>query len=58
LGKGLKQLRRDEALRLLGSISIGRIVSTMGGLPTVPPVNHVVDIGDVVIRARVGLAEL
>ena len=41
-----------EALRLLGSVSLGRIVFTRHALPTVRPVNHVLVDGDVVIRPR------
>jgi Pyridoxamine 5'-phosphate oxidase len=45
-----------EALRLLGSVSLGRIVFTRQALPTVRPVNHVLDGGDVVIRTHEGAA--
>ncbi|MEV7323279.1 pyridoxamine 5'-phosphate oxidase family protein [Streptomyces sp. NPDC093970] len=45
-----------EALRLLGSVSIGRVVFTQHALPTVRPVNHVLDGGDVVIRTHEGAA--
>ncbi|MEU4874512.1 pyridoxamine 5'-phosphate oxidase family protein [Streptomyces sp. NPDC021608] len=41
-----------EALRLLGSVSLGRIVFTRHALPTVRPVNHVLDDGDIVIRTH------
>ncbi|ALV37545.1 pyridoxamine 5'-phosphate oxidase family protein [Streptomyces sp. CdTB01] len=41
-----------EALRLLGSVSYGRIVFTQHALPTVRPVNHVLDDGDIVIRTH------
>ncbi|MFH8769484.1 pyridoxamine 5'-phosphate oxidase family protein [Streptomyces sp. NPDC017958] len=50
------ELDRDEALRLLGSVSFGRIVFTRHALPTVRPVNHVLDDGDVVIRTHEGAA--
>ncbi|MEU8033100.1 pyridoxamine 5'-phosphate oxidase family protein [Streptomyces sp. NPDC049099] len=46
-----------EALRLLGSVSLGRIVFTRQALPTVRPVSHVLDDGDIVIRTHEG-AEL
>ena len=49
-------LDRAEALRLLGSVSLGRIVFTRQALPTVRPVNHVLDGGDVVIRTHEGAA--
>ncbi|MFI6359773.1 pyridoxamine 5'-phosphate oxidase family protein [Streptomyces sp. NPDC050743] len=51
------ELDSDEALRLLGSVSFGRIVFTRHALPTVRPVNHVVlDNGDIVIRTHEGAA--
>ncbi|WP_196217967.1 pyridoxamine 5'-phosphate oxidase family protein [Streptomyces blattellae] len=50
------KLDRDEALRLLGSVSLGRIVFTRHALPTVRPVNHVLDGGDIVIRTHEGAA--
>jgi hypothetical protein len=50
------ELDRDEALRLLGSVSFGRIVFTRHALPTVRPVNHVLDQGDIVIRTHEGAA--
>ncbi|WP_310719003.1 pyridoxamine 5'-phosphate oxidase family protein [Streptomyces lydicus] len=46
------ELDPDEALRLLGSVSFGRIVFTRHALPTVRPVNHVLDDGDIVIRTH------
>lgn len=46
----------DEALRLLGSVSFGRVVFTRHALPTVRPVNHVLDNGDIVIRTHEGAA--
>ncbi|MGW1160312.1 pyridoxamine 5'-phosphate oxidase family protein [Streptomyces sp. NPDC002513] len=50
------ELNRDEALRLLGSVPFGRIVFTRHALPTVRPVNHVLDNGDIVIRTHEGAA--
>jgi hypothetical protein len=46
------ELGSVEALRLLGSVSLGRIVFTQHALPTVRPVNHVLDGGDIVIRTH------
>ena len=46
------ELDSDEALRLLGTVSFGRIVFTRHALPTVRPVNHVLDDGDIVIRTH------
>ncbi|MGW3658287.1 pyridoxamine 5'-phosphate oxidase family protein [Streptomyces sp. NPDC005151] len=50
------ELDSDEALRLLGSVSFGRIVFTRHALPTIRPVNHVLDNGDIVIRTHEGAA--
>ncbi|MFE3166201.1 pyridoxamine 5'-phosphate oxidase family protein [Streptomyces sp. NPDC059224] len=47
-------LDTDEALRLLGSVSLGRIVFTRHALPTVRPVNHVLDGGEIVVRTHEG----
>lgn len=57
-GRRLRQLPKDEAMRLLRGASMGRIVFTSGGLPSVRPVNHVVDDGAVVIRTHLGSATL
>ncbi|MCX4767963.1 pyridoxamine 5'-phosphate oxidase family protein [Streptomyces sp. NBC_01275] len=46
------ELDGAEALRLLGSVSLGRIVFTRHALPTVRPVNHVLIDGDIVIRTH------
>ncbi|MGC5562142.1 pyridoxamine 5'-phosphate oxidase family protein [Streptomyces sp. FR-108] len=50
------ELDSDEALRLLGSVSLGRIVFTQHALPTIRPVNHVLDAGNIVIRTHDGAA--
>ncbi|MFP3989749.1 pyridoxamine 5'-phosphate oxidase family protein [Streptomyces sp. E11-3] len=50
------ELDRAEALRLLGSVSLGRVVFTQHALPTIRPVNHVLDDGDVIIRTHEGAA--
>ncbi|KAB2976283.1 pyridoxamine 5'-phosphate oxidase family protein [Streptomyces sp. SS1-1] len=50
------ELDAAEALRLLGSVSLGRIVFTRHALPTVRPVNHALDGGDIVIRTHEGAA--
>ncbi|MEV6833020.1 pyridoxamine 5'-phosphate oxidase family protein [Streptomyces sp. NPDC051133] len=49
-------LGRAEAMRLLGSVSLGRIVFTRQALPTVRPAGHVLDDGDIVIRTYEGAA--
>lgn len=50
----MEAVERGEALRLLGSVPVGRIVFTQHALPTVRPVNHLVDGDDVVIRTHPG----
>lgn len=50
----LEALSREEALRLLRSVSVGRLVFTHLALPAIRPVNHLVDGDQVIIRAYVG----
>ncbi|MEV0737774.1 pyridoxamine 5'-phosphate oxidase family protein [Streptomyces sp. NPDC050549] len=50
------ELEPAEALKLLGSISLGRIVFTSRALPAVRPVNHLLDQGDIIIRTDAGSA--
>jgi pyridoxamine 5'-phosphate oxidase-like protein len=45
-----------HALQLLGSIWLGRIVFTVGALPTIRPVDHVVADGCVIVRTDVDTA--
>ncbi|HEX7661194.1 MAG TPA: pyridoxamine 5'-phosphate oxidase family protein [Pseudonocardiaceae bacterium] len=52
----MRQLRAAESLRLLASLSVGRIAFTADALPQIRVVNHVVDNGDVIIRSHVGAA--
>lgn len=52
----LRELTRDESLRLLQSVSLGRIVFSHHALPAVRPVNHLVADGDVIIRTHLGSA--
>jgi hypothetical protein len=49
-------LGADEGLRLLGSVSLGRIVFTRDALPAIRPVNHILDHGDIIIRTHDGAA--
>jgi Pyridoxamine 5'-phosphate oxidase len=46
----LEELPGQECLRLLGSVSLGRIVFTARALPAVRPVTHLVDGDHVIIR--------
>ncbi|HEU5160998.1 MAG TPA: pyridoxamine 5'-phosphate oxidase family protein [Streptosporangiaceae bacterium] len=50
----MTELTDTEALALLGSVSLGRIVFTMRALPTVRPVSHILDQGQIVIRSHLG----
>ncbi|GAB3141542.1 pyridoxamine 5'-phosphate oxidase family protein [Micromonospora sonneratiae] len=48
----LEELPRQEALRLLASVPMGRVVFTQRALPAIRPVNHILDGGEVVIRTN------
>jgi len=50
----LHELSHDECLRLLGTVSIGRVGLSVGALPAVFPVNFAILDGDVVFRAVLG----
>ena len=54
----LRELSREESLRLLSSVSLGRVVFTHQALPAIRPVNHLVDDGQVIIRTHPGAAIL
>jgi nitroimidazol reductase NimA-like FMN-containing flavoprotein (pyridoxamine 5'-phosphate oxidase superfamily) len=49
-GSALQRLSRDECLRLLASVPVGRIIYTRRALPAVELVNFALDHGDIVIR--------
>ena len=53
-GTTLEQLSREECLRLVGQVSVGRIVYTRRALPAVELVNFTLDGGDVIIRTDSG----
>ena len=48
---GIEAIPRDECLRLLASVPLGRFVRVVGGAPHVVPVNHVVDGDGIVFRS-------
>ncbi|MEV5374586.1 pyridoxamine 5'-phosphate oxidase family protein [Streptomyces nondiastaticus] len=50
------ELTRAQSLRLLRSVSLGRVVFTRRALPAIRPVNHIVDGGHIVIRTHEGAA--
>ena len=54
----LVELSRYEALKLLGSAPLGRVAFTDQALPTIRPVNHVMDGDAIVIRTHSGSALL
>jgi nitroimidazol reductase NimA-like FMN-containing flavoprotein (pyridoxamine 5'-phosphate oxidase superfamily) len=49
-GNALEHLSREECLRLVGQVPVGRIVYTRQALPAVELVNFAVDDGDIVIK--------
>jgi uncharacterized protein len=53
-GTTLEDLSRDECLRLVGQVRLGRIVYTRQALPAVELVNFTLDDGDIVIRMDSG----
>ncbi|MFF1401442.1 pyridoxamine 5'-phosphate oxidase family protein [Streptomyces sp. NPDC058287] len=50
----VRNLDRDEALRLLATVSMGRLVFTQRALPAVRPVTHLVEGEDIVVRLDEG----
>ncbi|MEW2632993.1 pyridoxamine 5'-phosphate oxidase family protein [Streptomyces sp. NPDC048389] len=52
----MTRLDRTEALRLLGTVSLGRVVFTHDALPAVRPVNHLMDGRDIIVRLHDGAA--
>ncbi|HEY8473757.1 MAG TPA: pyridoxamine 5'-phosphate oxidase family protein [Natronosporangium sp.] len=54
----MRELSREESLRLLGSVAFGRVVFTDRALPAIRPVNHLVDGDRVIIRSHTGAALL
>ncbi|MGW2997292.1 pyridoxamine 5'-phosphate oxidase family protein [Streptomyces sp. NPDC001193] len=50
----MEELSADEALQLLGTAELGRIVYTRHALPAVRPVNHLLDAGDIIVRVQDG----
>ncbi len=49
---GAQPLTNVEALRLLASVSYGRVVFTLDALPAIRPVNHLLDEDRIIIRTR------
>ena len=49
-GSALTQLPRDECLKLMASVPVGRVIYTRRALPAVELVNFALDYGDIVLR--------
>ncbi len=49
-GSALRQLTRDDCLRLLATVPIGRIIYTRQALPAVELINFALESGDIIIR--------
>lgn len=47
-----RELGREESLRLLASVGVGRIVFSHQALPAIRPVNHVLDDGRIIVRTH------
>jgi hypothetical protein len=50
------ELTHEEALRLLGSVPLGRVVFTHRALPAIRPVNHIVDGQQIVFQTGASAA--
>ena len=50
----LEHLSRDECMRLIGTVPVGRIVYTRQALPAVELVNFALADGDIVVRTDAG----
>ena len=49
-GRRLQSITRSESLRLLGDVSMGRVVFTHRALPAIRPVNHIVEGEQIIFR--------
>lgn len=53
----MRPLTREQAMRLLRSVPMGRIAFTYHAMPAIRPVNHIVDTADrIIIRSHEGAA--
>jgi nitroimidazol reductase NimA-like FMN-containing flavoprotein (pyridoxamine 5'-phosphate oxidase superfamily) len=48
----LKETTREQAMRRLGSVPVGRIGFTSRALPAIRPVTHIIDSGHIVIHSQ------
>ena len=53
-GRALEQLTRNECLRFIASVRVGRVIYTRQALPAVELVNFALDDGDIVVRTDPG----
>ncbi|MGW6691332.1 pyridoxamine 5'-phosphate oxidase family protein [Streptomyces sp. NPDC054961] len=53
-GRRTAELGGEEALRLLESVGLGRIVFTRHALPAISPVSHLLDGDDIIVRVQDG----
>lgn len=51
-----RELTREESIRRLAGIGVGRLVFTHQALPAIRPLHHLVDDGQVIIRGHGGSA--
>jgi hypothetical protein len=51
-------LTKEQALRLLSEVPLGRVIFTQNTMHAVRPVNHIIDDGAVIIRTHLGAAML
>ncbi|WP_036570951.1 pyridoxamine 5'-phosphate oxidase family protein [Nocardia sp. BMG51109] len=51
--RAVTDIGRSEALRLVAGAPFGRVVFTREALPAIRTVNHYVDGGEIIVRARV-----
>lgn len=56
IDRRMEQLTRTQALSLLASVPLGRLVFTHQALPAVRPVNHLIEGETIVVRATAGAA--
>lgn len=52
----LRELTRAEAMTLLASVPIGRLVFTHRAMPAIRPVNHLIENGNIVVGLTPGSA--
>ncbi|MBO0830235.1 MAG: pyridoxamine 5'-phosphate oxidase family protein [Streptosporangiales bacterium] len=53
-GQVFEELDREECMRLLASVPVGRLVFTTGGLPAIQPVNFALEGVRILFRTREG----